>query len=160
MISDERPSLYAVNLKESVRSALQLVRMSCPDKQVTVREDFLQILPVDVLADDLLNEVFANIFSNSVRYTEGIEVEIEIEIKEDKKGMWAISISDKGRGVVEEMKTRLFSRYLESAKGSGLGMSIVHALVVERYKGKIEVKSRVAIDYTKGTTVEITLPKA
>ena len=81
VISEEHPSLYAVNLKESVKSALQLVRMSYPDKQITTREDFTQILPCAVLADDLLNEVFTNIFSNSVRYTEGTEVEIEIMLE-------------------------------------------------------------------------------
>jgi signal transduction histidine kinase len=49
---------------------------------------------------------------------------------------------------------------LKTAKGSGLGMSIVHALVVDRYRGKIEVKNTVSDDYRKGTMVEILLKKA
>jgi signal transduction histidine kinase len=45
-------------------------------------------------------------------------------------------------------------------KGSGLGLSIVHSLVVERYKGKVSIKNRVPDDYRKGTTVEIWLKSA
>jgi len=36
-------------------------------------------------------------------------------------------------------------------------MSIVHALVVDRYRGKIGVKNAVPDDYTKGMTIEIWL---
>jgi signal transduction histidine kinase len=36
----------------------------------------------------------------------------------------------------------------------------VHALVIERYKGKIMLRNRVSGDYRQGTTIEIWLPMA
>jgi signal transduction histidine kinase len=86
--------------------------------------------------------------------------EIQGAGKRALKGFWVISISDWGRGIPEGMKHNVFRRYLETAKGNGLGMSIVHALVTERYGGKVEVKDRVEGDYKMGTTVEVWLPKA
>ena len=60
------------------------------------------------------------------------------------------------------MNTRadFFSRYLENSKGSGLGMSIIQALVVDRYIGKVNVRDRIKGDYTKGASFEIWIPKA
>ena len=53
----------------------------------------------------------------------------------------------------------MFRRYLETAKGSGLGLSIVYALITERYGGAFVLKDRVEGDLTKGTTAEILLLK-
>ncbi len=146
---------------------------------------FPQIKP-QVLADELLDEVFTNLLSNSVKYTDTETVHIGIRIEEESgpsisgkeqypeptllvKGVitsgtlhspyWKISITDNGRGIADEMKTQVFARYLDQAKGSGLGMSIVHALVIDRYKGKISLRNRCSDDYTQGTTVEIWLRK-
>jgi two-component system sensor histidine kinase VicK len=73
---------------------------------------------------------------------------------------YRISIIDQGDGIPDEYKKELFTRYLKRARGSGLGLSIVHALVVERYRGKIRVRNRVEGDYKQGTVFEILLPKS
>jgi signal transduction histidine kinase len=176
VLSDENPSLYSVDLKEVIRTSLDLIKMSYPDKAITCVERYPKdIMSIYARVDDLVGEVFTNVLSNSVVYTTGESVRIEIDVRESEHGnlsmmetagpsstvrpYWIVSISDYGKGIPDEIKPKLFSRYLESAKGSGLGMSIVHALVVERYKGTIHVVNRVLGDYTKGTTVEIWLPK-
>jgi signal transduction histidine kinase len=125
-----------------------------------------------VSADELLGEAFVNLFWNSAKYTDGDSVNIEVEIDEqnpeatknrrDKKsqketGFYIISIKDRGRGISDDMKGKLFTRYLDAASGTGLGLSIVHAIIVDRYQGKIEFKNRVDRDYMKGTTAEISL---
>jgi signal transduction histidine kinase len=136
-----------------------------------------------VLADSLLDHVFVNLISNSqrfdvLRYKEGgqnsvfISIECEkgyykppnpgyIEGRRRRKKIsgWKLSIADLGSGIPEEVKKGLFSR-LEGGKSNGLGMSIVYALVVERYGGLIEVKDRVKENYGKGTVVELWLPEA
>jgi len=117
-----------------------------------------------VLADGLLDEVFTNLITNSAKYTQGHVVPIEIRIDEvsahsKNKGYLKVSVSDHGRGIPDSMKRRAFKRYQDSKNGSGLGLSIVHALVVERYHGRIRTVDRVTNDYTQGVTVEIWLPK-
>ena len=51
-----------------------------------------------VLADGLLDEVFSNIYSNSVKYTEGKQVYIQTSV-EDRDRFWLVSITDNGRGI-------------------------------------------------------------
>jgi signal transduction histidine kinase len=96
-----------------------------------------------------------------VKHSNSNKVDIEVRaIEREQSPLLEISISDDGPGIPDEVKPTLFARYLESAKGSGLGMSIVHALVVERFKGEVEILNRVPGDYTRGTTVKIWLPKS
>jgi signal transduction histidine kinase len=157
--------VHSVNLRSSFDRSLNLVRKGNPSARIQVESN----LSGDVLADELLDEVFVNLLSNSVKYTEGNRVRVRV-IQEavespnrphgNQMEYWKISISDWGRGIPEITRASVFKRYLETAKGSGLGLSIVYALVTERYHGRVEMKDRVDGDYAKGTTVELWLPKA
>jgi len=117
---------------------------------------------INVIAEDLLEEIFVNLFSNSVKYTESSEVKIDILIREYFIGevkYWMITVSDYGKGIPDLMKKDLFERFYRQAKGSGLGLSIVRTLV-ERYRGKVWVGDRVYEDYSKGTTFGMIFPAA
>ena len=117
---------------------------------------------INVIAEDLLEEIFINLFSNSVKYTDSLEVKIDVLIREYFIGevkYWMITVSDYGKGIPDLMKKELFERFYSKAKGSGLGLSIVRTLV-EKYKGKIWVGDRVYEDYTKGTTFGMIFPAA
>lgn len=172
IMAEDKPILSSCNLKEMIDSSVRLIRDAERNKRINVTTNF-EDERAQVVADDLLNEAFLNIFSNSVKYTDVGDVEIQINVALSKRtipddlkmishdpGYWKILISDKGRGIPNEIKPRLFSRYLESAKGSGLGMSIVHALIVERYGGMVNVRDRALNDSSKGTTIEIFLHRA
>ncbi len=175
VISDYELDLRPVNALLSMNRSMELILNAYPKKKVSVAVKLpttplgplqqlnMETQAVDVMADDLLDEIFANLFSNSVKYSDAEEVFIGIECQKVhdptlKKNCWKISLSDTGKGIPDELKRSLFSRYLEGAKGSGLGMSIVHALVVERYHGRIEVTDRVRNDHSKGTLIELIFP--
>ena len=122
-----------------------------------------------VHADENLTDVLENLISNSLMHSEGDIAEVSVFIDGPvaesgepamESGYWRISIEDHGKGIPDEQKSQIFNRYLEGARGNGLGMSIVHALVVGRYRGKITVRNRVPEDYTKGTVVELLIPYA
>ncbi len=153
-----------VGLAGSFERSRSLVEKSNPSTRLVV----VSRLRGSVMADDLLDEVFVNILSNAAKYTEGETVRVEVrqekgELRNTTHGRpvpgWKISISDHGRGIPDSQKPVVFKRYLETARGSGLGLSIVHALVTDRYHGKISMRDRVEGDHTKGTTVDIWLPK-
>ena len=117
---------------------------------------------INVIAEDLLEEIFINLFSNSVKYTDSSEVRIEVLIRDYFIGevkYWMITVSDYGKGIPDLMKKDLFERFYSKAKGTGLGLSIVKTLV-ERYKGKVWVGYRVYEDYTKGTAFGMIFPEA
>jgi two-component sensor histidine kinase len=125
-------------------------------------EGGFQPAKINIIAEDLLGEVFINLFSNCVKYTDSSEVKIDVSIKDYFIGeakYWMINISDYGKGIPDSVKKELFERFYSKAKGSGLGLSIVRTLV-ERYKGKIWVGDRVYQDYTKGTTFGMIFPSA
>lgn len=156
--------LSPTSLKGSFDRSVVLVKKGNPD--VALRVDGR--LSGQVLADELLDEVFVNVISNAVKYTEGSRVSIALSQEPDslpgnsegpRRRCWKVSISDRGKGIPDSHKPSVFRRYLETAKGSGLGLSIVHALVTDRYGGRVAVKDRVADDFSKGTTVEIWLPR-
>ena len=157
-MSDQSVKLFRRNLLESINNSYSLVIKANPSKkvsnQLSVSADHFA-----VMGDDFLDEIFINIYSNAVKYTDSEEVKLNTVI-EDAKDFWLVKVIDQGRGIPEEAKYNVYDRYSRSAKGSGLGMSIARALIVDRYAGRIAVRNRIEGDYSKGTLVEIWLPKA
>jgi two-component system sensor histidine kinase VicK len=160
ILTEDDVQLYSINLIESLRRSLTLMKLGNKERWI---ED-LMILPksteekkIRVQADELIDEVFANILTNSLRYTEGQKVPLKIEVNDEVQD-WKVSISDYGMGIPEQVLPKMFDRYLAGAKGSGLGMSIVHALVVQRYHGRLEIK-RSQDPNSHGTTIHIWLRK-
>ena len=112
-----------------------------------------------VAATELLMEVFLNLFRNAIDYSPE-EKHITVEIRTlHRRGRdwWEIRVIDRGQGIEDERKPFLFRRYAEGARGTGLGLSVVHALVTA-FGGSITVENRVPGDYTKGTVFILTLP--
>ena len=106
-----------------------------------------------VIVDHLCKHLFANLFSNAIKFTAQENVKIAVYQEKSTKGKCAVVIADDARGVPNEEREKIFERFSEFRKtgeGSGLGLYIVQTLV-QRYKGRIWVESRVKEDYTKGS---------
>jgi signal transduction histidine kinase len=112
-----------------------------------------------VQGNNLLLEVFINLFRNALKYSEDVKrVHIDIQpVKLDNKQCWEIRVTDWGKGIPPEQMPKLFTRYSEGAKGLGLGLSVVKSLV-DAFHGSISVENRRKEDYTEGTVFIITLP--
>lgn len=102
-----------------------------------------------------LEQVFVNVIRNAIESRErGARITIQSR-RED--GFVQVSISDNGRGMPADVKERMFEPFFttrQSSGGTGLGMSIVHGIVVG-HGGTISVNS---VPGT-GTTVMIRLPR-
>ena len=75
---------------------------------------------INVIAEDLLEEIFVNLFSNSVKYTESSEVKIDVMIREYFIGevkYWMVTVSDYGKGIHDSMKKELFKRFYSKLRG-------------------------------------------
>ena len=159
--------LVSRNLPDAINNAYTTVEQTLYNNNPNGKKIFLSMAhghptDINIKAEDLLDEIFINLFSNTVKYTDSSEVKIDVMIKDYFIGeakYWMITISDYGKGIPDSMKKELFERFYSKAKGSGLGLSIVRALV-ERYRGKIWVGDRVYKDYTKGTTFGMIFPAA
>jgi two-component system, OmpR family, sensor histidine kinase VicK len=163
IISQEKVELHPVDLEGSIRRSVALVKQVHPDRSIKL--SFAVPHSAQVLADEMLEEAFTNVLSNSVNYTERDEVPVEVGVEEatlegSPAAQWKITFTDHGKGIPDAVKKDIFTRYLKTASGTGLGLSIVYALVVERYSGKVKLTDRVEGDHTKGTRIEIWLPRA
>ena len=101
-----------------------------------------------------MERVLANLIDNSMKYAPESKICIEL---------WQthniyIRIKDDGPGIPEEIKTKLFERFVRGDKsrksqGSGLGLSLVRSYV-QLQGGEIELE-----EAEKGASFLITLPK-
>lgn len=107
--------------------------------------------------------VLDNLLVNAVKYSaEGTDITIKAECLPEQKAA-CVSVADKGVGIPEEALGHIFERaYVVSsartpgaAAGSGLGLSIVKA-IVERHQGRVWCESVQG----KGSSFSFTLPLA
>jgi len=110
-----------------------------------------------------LNQVFLNMIVNAAHAIGEKLGENSVE-----KGLITIStshtnthveirINDTGRGIPEEHIKKIFEPFFTTkavGKGTGQGLAISHAIVVEQHKGVLDIESEVGV----GTTFIIQLP--
>jgi signal transduction histidine kinase/HPt (histidine-containing phosphotransfer) domain-containing protein len=102
-------------------------------------------------------QVFGNLISNAIKFTEKGHITISIAEKEE---FIECKISDTGKGMAQEDIPKLFNkfeqigRHQSDGKGTGLGLTISKG-IVELHGGNIYVIS----EEHKGSTFTFTLPK-
>jgi signal transduction histidine kinase len=120
----------------------------------------------DIEGDKFLLElVFSNILSNSVKYA-GVDSQIKVTINQFQKKV-EVKVCDNGIGIPEEDLKKLFNDFFRASnirgkagyEGAGLGLSIVKR-IVEKHGGeiKIESPSEFASPGKPGTCAKIYLP--
>ena len=151
-----RKSLNLCDLVQRVKKSFEQqaekmnvqLKTDLPDKSIVLFAD-----------EDKVMQIFHNLLSNAVRYTEaGGEISIRVEEKEEEV---LCSVSDTGIGITKENLPKLFSKFEQIGrvegpgyKGTGLGLAIVKGLV-EKHGGTIGVESELG----KGSNFWFTLKK-
>ncbi|MFK3960240.1 sensor histidine kinase [Guptibacillus hwajinpoensis] len=148
--------LRIYSLDEQLREVIVSLETMWAEKGIDVQ---VELKEIQIEADyDQLSQVWINLLSNSIRYTESNGV-IAIQMKE-KAGEVIVKVRDTGCGIPEEEQAHVFDRFYKADKarssngGSGLGLAIVKR-IVHLHQGNILLESKVGI----GTTITITLPK-
>lgn len=117
--------------------------------------------PVSGLAGEL-NQVFLNLLVNaahavqSVRGPDGVKGTITISTRR-AEGVVEVRVSDTGCGIPEEHSGRVFDPFFTTkpvGQGTGQGLALAHAVVVQRHGGAITFETEVG----KGTTFVVRLP--
>jgi signal transduction histidine kinase/tetratricopeptide (TPR) repeat protein len=116
-------------------------------------------LPVFNGHKSLFQQLFLNLFSNSIKYSktnEPLVVNLKNELAEERN--YKISISDNGMGIPLEYQAKifdLFSKYHKTSQypGNGIGLSTCKK-IINYYGGEIGVNS----DGDSGTTIYFTIP--
>jgi signal transduction histidine kinase len=144
----------------------QLIPELIEHQEVQAEEKTIN-LEVDLSEEELLiyghpdsfKEIFQNLFSNALRYTQKNGI-IKI-VTRDLGDKIELSIKDTGIGITADDIPKVFDEFFrsENAKkemkfGTGLGLSIVKQ-IIENYGGKINVQSTLG----EGTRFSIIFPK-
>jgi two-component system sensor histidine kinase KdpD len=126
-----------------------------PDTAITVTGTAGQ-----VLADDLLGEVFTNLIGNSIKFG-GPDVEITLSAQ-PLDGMVEVSVIDTGPGITDAEKPLLFSRFAKGkSKKSGKGLGLyISRMLIEGYGGRIWADDRVPGKPGEGAAIRFVIPRA
>ena len=112
-------------------------------------------IPPFLVDRDGLKRAIINLITNSVKAIEDQQGVISITTQYDSvKGIGIIEVSDTGKGIPDEEKSKIFDPYFtKDTNGMGLGLAIVHSIILEHH-GRIHVED----NDPRGTKFIIELP--
>ena len=149
----------AMSLAEVVEGSLEDVQALAKEKEMELRVEVPETLPVIHAAPHRLRQVLNNLLSNAIKFTppQGL---ITINV-EDKRDHLRVEVTDTGVGVSPEDLPYVFDEFFRGRDvertGAGLGLSIARK-IVEAHGGKIWVESPCTAD-GKGSRFIFTLPQ-
>ncbi|MEG4859800.1 PAS domain S-box protein [Microcoleus sp. K1-B6] len=168
----DESAMKPVDIHAGIESTLLILqhRLKSRDSrpEIEVIKEFGKLPLVECYASQL-NQVFMNIIANAIDAIEERYQKLSVPQSETKSGRITIStgvtpqntvrveISDNGTGIPDGIVDRIFNPFFTTkavGKGTGLGMSIAHSIVVEKHKGKIDCISSIGC----GTTFKIEMP--
>ncbi|MEG4941264.1 PAS domain S-box protein [Microcoleus sp. F4-D5] len=168
----DESAMKPVDIHAGIESTLLILqhRLKSRDSrpEIEVIKKFGKLPPVECYASQL-NQVFMNIIANGIDAIEERYQKLSVPRSQIENGRIVIftgltaqktaivEISDNGTGIPEAIVDRIFNPFFTTkpvGKGTGLGMSIAHSIVVEKHKGKIECISSIGC----GTTFQIEIP--
>ena len=126
-------------------------------KEASIAVNYLPRNEYPIVANPMIEDVFANIVANAIKYAAGGK-KLEVDIL-DEGACWIVQVRDFGKGISDKDKPLIFTRFTrlkkEGVEGSGLGLAIVKRLV-DLHKGHIWVEDNPA----GGSIFCVRLPKA
>ncbi|HXR50911.1 MAG TPA: response regulator [Steroidobacteraceae bacterium] len=162
-ISHGRMQLHMdrVDVKEVVRSAVEMVRPQMESKQHVLQVE-LGGQDAPVLADAVrLIQVIANLLNNSVKYTPA-GGQIHVELRSNRKEVLVL-VRDNGIGIAPDALDQVFDMFSQAGRtsseaqgGLGIGLTLVKGLV-RLHGGNVRALSD---GEGRGSEFTITLPRA
>jgi signal transduction histidine kinase len=152
--ASKRPrfELKEVMIDQLIDQTLEAFRPQIDQNRIVVERDFRNIPPAIQADPTELEQIFINLFLNSIHEMPK-DGRLKIQLEHDGKEI-VIRVSDTGGGIPKENLANIFDPFFTTKnKGSGLGLSVV-LRIVKTYGGKIGVEKS---DKT-GTTFCIVLP--
>jgi two-component system phosphate regulon sensor histidine kinase PhoR len=128
-----------MDLKEVIDGVVDNLNPMAAKAEMKIENMIIGSMPVK--ANKIIEEVFANLISNAIKYAHNGK---RIIVKsEDRDPFWNVMIIDFGEGLKKIDKTIIFDRFCrlekKGVKGSGLGLAIVKK-IVELHRGGIGVE--------------------
>ncbi len=143
-----------VDLSDLLTDRVRAFRSNYPEVNVDADiDDGLR-----VAADDILDDVLANLLRNAVEHNDKEQVEIEVVAAETDDGV-RVEVADNGPGIPEAERDQVFRRGVSNAQaggpgGSGFGLFFIDTMV-DSYGGDVRVED----NEPEGARFVVTLPE-
>ncbi|MBN2371090.1 MAG: HAMP domain-containing histidine kinase, partial [Vicinamibacteria bacterium] len=154
---ERKPERRALSLRRVVERALEVFQAASDAATFRLSVEVEDVPPV--LGDDhALQQVVINLLDNAVKYSPvGAPIEVRLTAKE---GCAEISVMDRGQGIPEVDRKRIFDEFYrgpsaaaQSASGNGLGLALVRR-AVQAHQGEVIVESSIG----DGSTFRVRIP--
>lgn len=152
------------DLSRFLEGLLVLRRVLAADKDITIQADLSDRI-VCFVDSERLGQVIDNLLDNAIKFSpHGGTIKLGLSEADDGTSV-AISVSDEGPGVPEDLKPRIFGAFettaddgdsnrFRSGKGFGLGL-MISKRVIDAHGGSISVDENAE----GGAVLTVTLPK-
>mgnify|MGYP001613211556 CR=1 FL=1 len=145
-------------LTEVVADTLPLIQHELSHRRAEIITDFEPSPPLVLGDHNQLKQVFINLVVNALQAMEPEKkARIVLRVRSDREAGWAwVEVEDNGPGIPAEIQAKIFEPFFttkDAGRGTGLGLYVVMG-IVERHKGKIEVKSRLG----SGAVFRVSIP--
>jgi len=161
--------LQPVDLHNALEDIISLSKPLIAGRNITIINNIKKDLPLILADENRLKQIFHNLISNSIKFTESGSVTISAGIKMQDytdnhekvtPELLEISISDTGIGILEKDRYRIFESFIQGESsperrfnGTGLGLAITKKLV-ELHGGTIWVEPKTG----SGSVFTFTIP--
>lgn len=155
-IDETKQAMY---LHDALDSALTVTRGTYKNI-ATIETDYANDIDTLECYANELNQVFLNLIVNAAQAIEEKHTDsglIKITTRRSGENTVEILIQDNGPGIPKAIQEKVFNLFFTTkpvGKGTGQGLSLAHAIVVEKHGGKLYFESSPA----SGTTFHIELP--
>lgn len=158
--SGRTPQHVACDLSAIAANAVEEVDPLAGEHRIELETD--EEVPVSGNPDDL-HRIVINLVENAVRHTPaGTLITVGVTSSQDS-GMAILSVGDDGPGVPDDVRSKIFDRFVRSvgpgdrasSKGTGLGLAIVQAIAIEH-----DGSATVGDSAQGGALFTVTLPLA
>lgn len=132
------------NLNKTLQDEANYYAALAEQKEIRVETQLDENIPELKFDSDRVKHILNNLLSNAIKFTDnGGSVVIKSRMRDEKV---EISVSDTGQGVPDNMKSKLFNKFVQmenrrhsKEKGTGLGLVIAKG-IVEAHGGQIWVE--------------------
>ena len=146
------PHFQRERLQEVMEETLLLIGPEARVREVVIRKDWADDLPLAWVDGAQIKQVFLNLLLNAIQaMPRGGTLTVHIGVG---SGSLQISIADQGEGISPQVRAQLFDPFFTTKEGgTGLGLSISQR-IIEGHNGRLRLFSQPG----SGTTVCIRLP--
>ena len=136
----DRGGVVEADIHEGIESTLVIMGHKLKHTQIRIVRDYDRSLPKLTIRGSELNQVWTNLIHNAI---DALGESGTITIATRRDGDCAlVDVTDDGPGIPEACRPRIFESFFttkEAGKGTGMGLDVVHRIVVDRHDGSVTV---------------------